>query len=108
MRTFPCIGLTCLLLIAGGPLQAQTDDNTGTETGNKAGKKTGGPASKAPAAGPVGQPVTKAEAEARSRAWLGQCMQDWESGTHMTKKAWRRTCQRMARERTKFLLNQGR
>jgi hypothetical protein len=29
--------------------------------------------------------------------------EDWDAGTHMTKKDWERTCGRLAQERTKFV-----
>jgi hypothetical protein len=38
---------------------------------------------------------------------LKQCMDDWEPATHMTKQEWRRTCQRVVRERVKFLQEQA-
>jgi hypothetical protein len=34
-------------------------------------------------------------------------MQDWEPATHMTKQEWRRTCERVAKDRLKFLLEQA-
>jgi hypothetical protein len=36
--------------------------------------------------------------------WLKTCLTDWDQATHMTKKEWRTTCQRVAAERGKFLL----
>ena len=36
--------------------------------------------------------------------WLKTCLEDWGSATHMTKKEWQTTCQRVAAERGKFLL----
>lgn len=47
------------------------------------------------------------EIRARGKAWFTQCMQDWDSTTHMTKKDWERTCRRVTLERTKFLIDQG-
>jgi hypothetical protein len=41
--------------------------------------------------------------QARGRAWFARCMQDWDPGTHMTKKEWEGTCHRLAQERTKFV-----
>jgi hypothetical protein len=35
--------------------------------------------------------------------WLKTCLEDWDSATHMTKREWRTTCQRVAAERGKFL-----
>src|SRR6476660_8536529 len=37
-------------------------------------------------------------------AWLKTCMTDWDPQTHMTRKEWRTTCERVAAERGKFLL----
>ena len=36
--------------------------------------------------------------------WLKQCLDDWDRATHMTKGEWRTTCQRVAADRGKFLL----
>ena len=35
--------------------------------------------------------------------WLTTCLQDWDAATHMTRKEWRITCNRVAAERGKFL-----
>jgi hypothetical protein len=35
------------------------------------------------------------------------CMKDWDTGTHMTKKEWSRTCRRLADQRAKFRLEKG-
>jgi hypothetical protein len=43
------------------------------------------------------------QSRARGRAWFARCMQDWDAGTHMTKKDWERTCRRLSLDRTKFL-----
>ena len=34
---------------------------------------------------------------------FGQCMQDWDAGTHMIKKEWERTCRRIVDDRIKFM-----
>ena len=36
--------------------------------------------------------------------WLTTCLQDWDAATHMTRKEWRTTCDRVAVERGTFLL----
>jgi hypothetical protein len=41
----------------------------------------------------------------RVAEWLKTCMADWDQATHMTKREWRTTCQRVATERGKFLLD---
>ena len=40
---------------------------------------------------------------ARMDAWYKDCRSSWEATTHMSKKDYERTCQRMARERIKYL-----
>ena len=37
--------------------------------------------------------------------WLRQCMQDWESSTHMTKREWERVCRRVVDDRVKATMN---
>jgi hypothetical protein len=34
---------------------------------------------------------------------LKTCVQDWDAATHMTRKEWRVTCERVSQERGKFL-----
>jgi hypothetical protein len=36
--------------------------------------------------------------------WLKTCLADWDRATHMTTVEWRTTCQRVAADRQKFLL----
>src|ERR1044072_2333072 len=36
--------------------------------------------------------------------WLKTCLSDWDRATHMTSVEWRTTCQRVAADRPKFLL----
>jgi hypothetical protein len=35
--------------------------------------------------------------------WRTTCLDDWDAQTHMTRKEWRTTCERVAAERGKFL-----
>src|SRR5262249_11899647 len=44
------------------------------------------------------------EIKARGAEWLGQCIADWDSATHMSKQEWQTTCRRVGQERIKFLL----
>jgi len=37
--------------------------------------------------------------------WLKTCLADWDQATHMSKPEWRTTCERVATERGKFLLD---
>jgi hypothetical protein len=43
-------------------------------------------------------------AKERAIEWFNTCMGDWDRATHMTKAEWRITCERVARERGKWLL----
>ena len=62
------------------------------------------------------KPDTKADAKAGTKAktssqtinervamWLKTCLQDWDTATHMSKDQWRTTCERVSKERGKFL-----
>jgi hypothetical protein len=44
------------------------------------------------------------EIEDRVSYWRTTCLTDWDAATHMTRKEWRTTCERVAAERRKFLL----
>jgi hypothetical protein len=44
------------------------------------------------------------EIKERVAFWLKTCLTDWDAATHMTRKEWRTTCDRVAAEREKFLL----
>jgi hypothetical protein len=44
------------------------------------------------------------EIKNRVAEWLKTCLGDWDRATHMTKQEWRTTCERVAAERGKFLL----
>ena len=56
-----------------------------------------------PASGQKSAEDTKAIQE-RVAYWLKTCLEDWDHATHMTKIEWRTTCQRVAAERGKFLV----
>jgi hypothetical protein len=45
--------------------------------------------------------ATSTDVEAHATAMYSQCMQDWDSGTHLTKQEWERTCRRLMQERGK-------
>src|SRR5262245_3217035 len=62
-----------------------------------------GPAS-APTAGPVGSTDEIQAIKERVSSWLKTCLQDWDMATHMSRKEWEVTCQRVASERGKLLL----
>ena len=44
------------------------------------------------------------EIKERVAFWLMTCLTDWDAATHMTRKEWRTTCDRVAAEPEKFLL----
>ncbi len=57
-------------------------------------------------------PVSKSssslkEIDDRVAEWLKTCLADWDSETHMSKGEWRATCQRVAAERRKFLIEEA-
>ena len=49
-------------------------------------------------------PERIAEIKERVAFWLKTCLEDWDAQTHMTRKEWRTTCERVAAERGTFLL----
>ena len=51
--------------------------------------------------------ATATDVGARIAAMYSQCMQDWDSGTHLTKQEWERTCRRLMQERGKAALREG-
>jgi hypothetical protein len=63
----------------------------------------GSPSDKADDAKPA-DPTAGAE---KRQGWGNQsienCMAMWDSGTHMTKSKWRRTCEGIAKERAPYL-----
>lgn len=40
-------------------------------------------------------------------ARVKECMKQWDRSTHMTRKEWEVTCRRVAKERVKYLREQG-
>jgi hypothetical protein len=63
-----------------------------------------------PAVAAVAQPPPERSAKEiqdikeRVAYWLATCLEDWDAATHMTRKEWRITCERVAVERGQFLL----
>lgn len=57
---------------------------------------------------PADEPVDEVQAR-RQRApedrYATSCLADWDAQTHMTKSEWRRTCERVSRERADFQLD---
>lgn len=81
------LALLLPLLLAGEAALAQTRDRPVTR-----------PAAKA-ASAEATQDIQKRVAE-----WLKTCLEDWDRTTHMTKSEWRTTCQRVAADRGRFLI----
>lgn len=48
-------------------------------------------------------PEEAAAVQKRVAEWLKTCLEDWDKTTHMTRKEWHTTCQRVAAERGRFL-----
>ncbi len=60
-------------------------------------------------AGKALAPVSDAdEAGIRQRVdqWLRSCLANWEKDTHMTRSEWQATCERVAKERSKALMDE--
>ena len=53
---------------------------------------------------PLPKSATSTDVKVHATAMYSQCMQDWDSGTHMTKQVWERTCRRLMQERGKAAL----
>lgn len=51
--------------------------------------------------------MTPQEIKSRGADWLGQCLQDWDAATHMTKTEWAHTCRRVVDDRVKWLFDQS-
>jgi len=51
-----------------------------------------------------GSPEEVEAIKERVSSWLKTCLQDWDTATHMSPREWEVTCQRVANERGKFLL----
>ena len=56
---------------------------------------------------PLPKSAASTDVAARVAAMYSQCMQDWDSGTHLTKQEWQRTCRRLMQERGKAALRDG-
>jgi hypothetical protein len=89
------------LILASGVASAQSGSRPGSAATATA------PAPQAPNARPKPDDA-KSSGELREliATYLAQCMNDWDSATHMTKQEWARTCQRVVEDRAKFRLQQ--
>jgi hypothetical protein len=90
MRTFASVCAFALLLTWSGA-SAQSDAQ-----------------SKRPSKGVGTRAIGQNDQDLRARvdAWYKDCRSSWEATTHMSKRDYDRTCQRMARERIKYLSEQ--
>jgi hypothetical protein len=90
MRTFASVCAVALLLTCSGA-SAQSDAQ-----------------SKRPSKGVGTRAIGQHDQDLRARvdAWYKDCRSSWEATTHMSKRDYDRTCQRMARERIKYLSEQ--
>jgi hypothetical protein len=72
------------------PLPSASAQEPGAEADKKPAKKSGN---------------RNLEIKTRVAEWLKTCLSDWDRATHMTKMEWRTTCERVASERGKFLID---
>ena len=105
-----------LVLAADAQVDAKADPKTNVKSEPKADTKAEAKAAvKADAKTDV-KADAKADAKAGTKAktsgqtinervamWLKTCLQDWDTATHMSKDQWRTTCERVSKERGKFL-----
>ena len=83
-----------LVLAADAQVDAKADPKADVKTDGKPTAKTDGMAD------------AKAKAptiDERVAMWLKTCLQDWDTATHMSKEQWRTTCERVSKDRGKFL-----
>jgi hypothetical protein len=51
--------------------------------------------------------TSEEEIRTKSVFWLDECIGDWDRQTHMSKKEWANTCQRVVDDRVKWLRGRG-
>ena len=51
-------------------------------------------------------PPSEEEIREKTAYWHDECIRDWDRQTHMTKKEWSDTCQRIVADRVKWLRSQ--
>lgn len=90
MRTLLWLGAACLLLASGAAFA-------------QSGKREGAAATTT--AIPDAQ-LSPDEIKERGTQYLTDCVNDWDKGTHMSKKDWTRTCRRVVQRRLDFMLQQ--
>lgn len=77
---------------AGAKADAKTDVKAGAKTDAKTDVKADAKAK-----------TSSQTVNERVALWLKTCLQDWDTATHMSKEQWRTTCERVSKERGKFL-----
>ena len=83
---------------------SEAKTNTKAEAAVKAGAKTGVKAdAKADSKAGAKPKISSQTVNERVAMWLKTCLQDWDTATHMSKDQWRTTCERVSKERGKFL-----
>jgi hypothetical protein len=90
MRTLLLIG-AAFLMSACGVASAQSARREGTPS---------------TAAAVPDASLSPAEIRERGAQYLADCVNDWDRGTHMSKKDWTRTCRRVVQRRIDFMLQQ--
>ena len=79
--------------------EAKTDAKTDAKADTKADTKAAKTDVKADAKAKTNSEIVSE----RVALWLKTCLQDWDTATHMSKEQWRTTCERVSKERGKFL-----
>jgi len=51
--------------------------------------------------------TSEEEIRTKSAEWRAECLRDWDAQTHMTKKEWADTCQRVVGNRVQWLRGRG-
>lgn len=106
--------LVSVLSVLAAAAVAAAETASETATPSAATEQRPSPASEA-AKKPQSPPHAEGEAKAKrssaeirkiSDAYYKQCLQDWDAGTHMTKKEWQRTCRRLVDNRVKFMVEE--
>ncbi len=88
--------------------EAKTDTKAEAKAAVKAGAKTDVKAdakadTKVDAKAGTKAKISSQTVNERVAMWLKTCLQDWDTATHMSKDQWRTTCERVSKERGKFL-----
>ena len=97
-----------LVLAADAQVDAKTDPKADVKSEAKTGAKSEAKADVKTDGKATAKTDGKADAKAKTinervAMWLKTCLQDWDTATHMSKEQWRTTCERVSKERGKFL-----